>query len=472
MDTGQAHEAGQGHQEQEARRGWLRWRPGWFWAAAGALVVLAVAGVTVAWPEPSYPARESDCARTELIVAGGTDVSLKSQRRALIRKWNDTLYPDGRPHPHATLVEISESTDLQHSQIKAVQESGSCAYDVLIMDNTWTAQFADAGYLRELDDIDDLDDVFPAALETGQWDGVQYAVPFNVDVGLLYYREGVFPPSEWPGLLAAGMAIQLADYEGRTVNALEAVWNDGAAGVLTGEDRPSMADLTEKVYPALRRMSEHLWDDSGGPGPLAASRWHEELESIEAFAFGTGLMRNWPYAFSALATEPRMRNGDRLRFGVTTLPGSTVLGGQNLGVSEHSPNPDHAADLVEFLSGTAGQQQLFSCGGFAPGRYSALGLTPERHSRGDVLVRTCSSITGEKLGPGEIELDEAQLTQLGQAVVTALESARPRPVTPHYSTFSSTFRGCVQKIFDRAGTDADTFAKAIDRALDGKAASC
>ncbi|GAA1826510.1 extracellular solute-binding protein [Actinomadura chokoriensis] len=442
-------------------------RRAWVSAAAGAALVLVAWLAVVLWPDASYPAMKGGCDRSELFVAGGTDVSLKNQRRALIRQWNEGRYPDGRPHPHATMVEVSESTDLQHSQIKAVEESGGCAYDVLIMDNTWTAQFADAGYLRPLDGIGDLDDFFPAALRTGEWDGEQYAVPFNVDVGLLYHREGVTPPAAWPGLLTAGVAMQLADYEGLTVNALEAVWNDGGAGRLTGARRPSEADLRTKVYPALARLAPRVH------GPLAASRQYGEAQSIEAFASGTGLMRNWPYAFSALASEPRMRDGARLRFGVTALPGRTVLGGQNLAVSKHSPNPDDAADLVEFLSGTGSQRLLFSCGGFAPGRYSALGLSPGRHSPADVKVQACSSLTGQVPGPGEVELpDEEQLTQLGRAVVTALGRAAPRPVTPHYSTFTGTFRGCVQKIFDRAGTDAESFARAVERSLDGRTASC
>jgi multiple sugar transport system substrate-binding protein len=442
-------------------------RRAWVSAAAGAALVLVAWLVVVLWPDASYPAMKGGCDRSELFVAGGTDVSLKNQRRALIRQWNEGRYPDGRPHPHATLVEVSESTDLQHSQIKAVQESGSCAYDVLIMDNTWTAQFADAGYLRPLDGIDDLDDFFPAALRTGEWDGEQYAVPFNVDVGLLYHREGVTPPTAWPGLVSSGIAMQLADYEGLTVNALEAVWNDGGAGQLTGRDRPSEDDLRTTVYPALSRLAPRVH------GSLAASRQYGELQSIEAFASGTKLMRNWPYAFSALASEPRMRDGTRLRFGVTALPGRTVLGGQNLAVSEHSPNPGDAADLVEFLSGTSSQRLLFSCGGFAPGRYSALGLSPGHHSPADVQAPACSSLTGQPPGPGEVELPgEAQLTQLGRAVVTALGRAEPRPVTPHYSTFTGTFRGCVQKIFDRAGTDAESFAQAVERSLDGRTASC
>ncbi|GAA2152170.1 extracellular solute-binding protein [Actinomadura napierensis] len=444
-------------------------RTAWACFAGGAALVLVAALVVHWWPGTAYPAMRADCHRSELFVAGGTDVSLKNQRRALIRQWNNERYPDGRPHPHATMVEVSDSTDLQHSQIKAVEESHGCAYDVLITDNTWTAEFADAGYLRPLDRIDDLDDFFPAALKTGSRHGTQYAVPFNVDVGLLYYAAGVTPPTAWPEMLDSGVTLQLADREVLTVNALEAVWNDGGGShlVLTGEDRPSKKDLREKVYPALERLAPYA------RGSLKPSRQYEEQESIEAFAGGARLMRNWPYAFSALASEPRMRTGSALRFGVTALPGHDVLGGQNLAVSRYSPNPEGAADLVAFLSGTSSQRLLFSCGGFAPARYSALGLSPGHSGPADVKAQTCSTLTGQQLGPGEADLpDQAQLTRLGQAIVTALARARPRPVTPHYSTFTSTFRGCVQKIFDNAGTDADAFAEAVDRSLDGRSASC
>ncbi|WP_433231772.1 extracellular solute-binding protein [Actinomadura formosensis] len=424
-------------------------------AVAGAALVLAAWLVVVLRPDASYPALKAGCDRGELFVAGGTDVSLKNQRRALIQQWN-------KGHrPHATLVEVADSTDLQHSQIKAVEESKGCAYDVLIMDNTWTAQFADAGYLRPLDGVEDLDDFFPVALRTGRWKGKQYAVPFNVDVGLLYYREGVTPPTTWQGLLTSDVATQLAGYEGLTVNALEAVWNDGGGGVLTGEGRPSGKELRAKVYPALVRLASRL------RGRLGLSRQYKEPESIEAFAADAALMRNWPYAFSALASEPRMRDGARLRFGVTALPGRTVLGGQNLAVSKYSPRPDAAARLVGFLSGAQSQRLLFACGGFVPGRYSALGLSPGHRSPADVRAPACPSRSGEAGPP-----DEAQLTGFGRAVVTALGRVRPRPVTPHYSTFSDTFRGCVQKIFNGEGTDAASFARAVERSLDGRPASC
>lgn len=445
--------------------------------AAGAGLVLVAGLVAFLTPGPSRP----HCDRENLVVVGGTDVSLNDQRRKLIQDWNNGK-PDGGHHRHATLVEVADSADLQHSQIKAVQESGGCDYDVLIMDNTWTAQFADSGHLRPLTGIGHLDDFFDAALETGTWQGERYAVPFNVDVGLLYSRKGEDAPTSWPGLLDQGVAMQLADYEGLTVNALEAVWNDGGAGLLTGDERPSEADLRTRVYPALVRLARHQ-------GRLAASRRARELDSIQAFVSGRPLMRNWPYAFSALATEPKMRDGDELEFAVRPLPGDGVLGGQNLAVSAYSPHPGDAAELVTFLSGPYSQRRLFSCGGFAPARYSALGLRPDDLSPNAVSVKSCHEITSTsstetKAGKNEAEESflpsRAQLTTLGRAIVGALPRAKSRPVTPHYSTFTATFRDCVEKIFrdndtnpqNDAGVDAETLATAVGQSLDGRAGSC
>ncbi|MCP2339509.1 extracellular solute-binding protein [Actinomadura rupiterrae] len=437
-------------------------------ASVGALAVLAAALVSQIHPSVPYHALAADCGRDDLVIAGGTDVSLKAQRRALVKQWNASSYPDGRPHRHARLVEVSDSTDLQHSQLAAVAQSGGCGYDVLIMDNTWTAQFAQAGYLKELDGLSDKADIIPAALRTGQWQGKQYAVPFNLDVGLLYYREGTTPPANWSDLLDQGYDAQLADYEGLTVNVLEDVWSDGAADVLTGNARADEKALKNRVFPAISRLAPRV------QGPLKASRQFQEQDAINAFASGDKLMRNWPYAFSSLATEPRMRaSGDRLLFHVAALPGYTVLGGQNLAVSAHSPNPGPSADLVRFLSGTDAQRQLFSCGGFAPARYSALGLTPDRHAPGDVQAKSCSTLMGRPPAPGDPDLpNQQQLTELGQAIVTALGRARPRPVTEHYPTFSATFRECASKIFDGTTADAGTFAHDVAEALKGRPSSC
>ncbi|MQY09432.1 extracellular solute-binding protein [Actinomadura macrotermitis] len=445
---------------------WYRGRTSWFCFAASALAVLLVALWMRFQSHADYSAMAADCHRDDLVVAGGDDVSLNNQRRALIKQWNTTRDARGRPHPHATMVEVSPSTDLQHSQLKAVLESGGCGYDVLIMDNIWTAQFADAGYLRPLTGLGDLADFFPAALRTGERHGVRYAVPFNLDVGLLYYRDGVTPPPTWGALLAGGFVTHLAG-EGLTVNALETVWNEGGTDLLTGDREPSEQELRRVVHPALQRLAEQV------RGPLRDARQRDEQAAIEAFAGGAQLMRNWPYAYSALATEPRMRGGDRLLFAAAAPPGRTVLGGQNLAVAARSPNPGPARDLIAFLTGTDAQRMLFSCGGFAPARYSALGLSPARHAPGDVTARTCAQLTGQTPARGDGDLPrQDQLTEFGQTLVRALAQAQPRPETPYYTTFTATFRDCVRKMLDGPGPDAATFAKAVRSSLDGRTASC
>lgn len=457
-------------------------RPSWIFFTVGAVVALITGAAGLLYPA-SYTPLPAKCEHSELFVVGGTDISLNYQRRALITEWN-------RSHRHATLVEVSDSTDLQHSQIKAMEESGGCAYDVLIMDNTWTAQFADSGYLRTLDGLNGLNDFFPNALQTGMWHGDLYAVPFNVDVGLLYRRTDMqttmAPPATWARLIDSPVIMQLADYEGLTVNALERVWNSGGDGFTGGGGRDEKY-LSKNVYRPLKEFA--TWVRGLGPDP----REYHERQSIDAFASNTQkglssderLMRNWPYAFSTLVAEPQMQRDGRLRFEVRALPGSaprpgrpaaparTVLGGQNLAVAKRSPHADDAEKLVEFLTNVRNQKLLFACGGFAPARYSSLGLRPGQMAPTAVRVQKCSELDKTKTGLDETNvLNDEQLRELGQAVVTALPNASPRPVTAHYSTFSRTFRGCVVKMINNEDVGARTFARAVRRSLDGQTASC
>ena len=62
--------------------------------------------------------------------------------------------------------------------------------DVLQLDVVWTAEFAAAGWILPLDRYapPTRDDFFPASLEANTWRGRLYAVPWFMDVGMLYWR--------------------------------------------------------------------------------------------------------------------------------------------------------------------------------------------------------------------------------------------------------------------------------------------
>lgn len=435
----------------------------------GALIVV----LAVVLP-PSYDALPDACG-DQLTVAGGSDVSLGNQRRALVESWNE----GGRgSRPQARLVEVSPSADLQYSQLKAAQETGTCAYDVLIMDAQWTAEFARDGHLKALDKsaLAGSQDFFPAALAMGAYAGRQYAVPFNLDVGLLYHRDKAKVPAQprdWP---SENHTAQLGDYEGLTVNALEFAWNHGAADVLTGTRRPTRADLADRVHPALKAVAQRM--RPGKPLWTSFMRGFKEQESIDAFTDGgdDALLRHWPYAYRHFANDPRLRDGGNLRFGVTAPPGHTVLGGQSLAISARSRHDKDALALIQYLTGTESQQQIFACGGFAPTRFSAFGLSPGVLRQDAVRsIATCSErqATNRDNAGGEPDsVTPERLTELAKAVVAALERARPRPVTEHYATFSTTFRNCARKILTGANVPPDAFAEAISASLDGKTATC
>lgn len=75
--------------------------------------------------------------------------------------------------------------------------------DIYNLDVTWTAEFADAGYIQSLDEPGVPEDGFLAGpLATCRYDGELWTLPFNTDVGLLYYRSDLLdlPPQTWTDL--------------------------------------------------------------------------------------------------------------------------------------------------------------------------------------------------------------------------------------------------------------------------------
>lgn len=124
----------------------------------------------------------------DIVVASGRDVTGKGGiRQKLIEQWNRQQEDKGSSS-RARLVELPGSADQQRSQLLGALQSGSAEYDVVNLDVTWVPEFADAGLVRPLpDELVDAD-VIPSVAATAGWDGKLYAVPFNSDVGLLFYR--------------------------------------------------------------------------------------------------------------------------------------------------------------------------------------------------------------------------------------------------------------------------------------------
>jgi multiple sugar transport system substrate-binding protein len=422
----------------------------WFWQPSRttwllmgiplALVVGAVAGFLVASEDrdPLPPG--------ELVILSGRDDSTDKQRKALIDQWNE-LHPDN----WAELVELSEIADDQHSEMVARAQSGGGGVDVYNLDVTWIAEFAEAGYIRPLDESGlDTSGFLPNPLRTCRYDGKLWALPFNTDAGLLYYRTDLVPaPVSWsqlqetiadtlargagePGI--AGYAGQLAQYEGLTVNALEAIQSvTGDSEVV--EDGKVVVDLDD-----MQKAVNRLRPTNGDPEfVLPQSLDFREQETTRAFRERRVVfMRNWPVAHRALAVQggPEGTTGPPVDFDVTTLPGPSVLGGQNLAIAKSSRNPEAAQALIEFLTDARSQQILFERGGLAATR--------------------------------QVVYTDARVREnypYAKTLLRAIQRAYPRPVTPCYTKFSETFRLAVNEALRSNEPLPDDFIERLESVL-------
>lgn len=416
-------------------------------ALIGGAAVAAAGGLS------ALAAREQDFEPGRITILSGSDQSPGGQRGVLAQAWTG-MFPDHA----ARIISVSGGAEEIHSQMLAAAQSGRSDVDVYNLDNIWLAEFARAGHLWALDDRHlTLDGFLQQPLETCRYDGRLWALPFNTDAALLYYRGDLVkqPPTSWPEVeeetrrvfrngppatLAAGYTGQLANYEGLTVNALEAIWSAGGDAV---DDAGHVVVDRDLAVRGLRWVAAGLASNNP-PIVLRESRHYDESSSLAAFRTGKVLfMRNWPIAYRALeaarATTDAGSGPGGPMFNVTALPGGSVLGGQNLAVARTSPRRRAAQALIEFLTGEFSQHVLFARGGFAATR--------------EIVYHDPELLAKYRYVPD---------------LLRGIKAARPRPSTPHYPLFSEVFRSAVGRALTNDGRVAAADVHAMQAALRGR----
>ncbi len=288
-------------------------------------------------------------------------------------------------------VDLVQSPSLATSRLALFQQllaAESPDIDVFQLDVIWPGilgrHFVD---LSEYIDAATIEAHFPKLIEDATVAGELKAMPWFVDVGLLYYRKDLlarygFPvPATWDDLARAareivaaeraagrtrmvGFVFQARAYEGLTCNALEWISSFGGGTILDSEGRITLNN------PRAVRALETAASWIGDIAPRGVLTYAEE-EARGVFQSGNAVfMRNWPYAW-ALANGPDSPVAGKV--GVAPLPrggpsgkASSALGGQSLGVSRYSRHPDPAAQLVRYLTRPEEQARRAMVGGFNP----------------------------------------------------------------------------------------------------------
>ncbi|MET0475425.1 MAG: extracellular solute-binding protein [Mycobacterium sp.] len=302
--------------------------------------------------------------------------------------------------------------------------------DVVSVDVVFTAEFANAGFLRPFtpEETSRLTaGMLPAPVETGMWDGTLYAAPFKSNAQLLWFRKsvaaaaGVDPTSEnftWDEMLKAAVSQdktigeQGARYEGYMVwiNALVL-----SAGGEVIENAEAGRDATPSLNsPAGLKAAEIIGNlaRSSAAAPDLSNAQEENARSIFQTDKG-GFMLNWPFVLAAAREAAEEGTLDKAvvdDFGwaryprvLPDKPSAPPLGGANLGVGAYSNHQDLAAKLIECVNALPKATQYMLDEG-EPSPYAASYDDPE--------VRA--------------EYDNADLIR------ESIAEGGPRPLTPFY----------------------------------------
>lgn len=313
-------------------------------------------------------------------------------------------------------------TDASQQREQLVRRLGAedSSIDLIGMDVVWTAEFANAGWIRKWSGPDAKEvsrGVFKPVIETASFEGDLYGAPFNSNTQLLWYRKDLVPkpPETWDEMVrmaeklgpANGGQIQLQanKYEGFTVWA-NAMIESAGTQILSGPETVDLAETpTEKALASMGLMA----NSSAAPPNLTTS---DEDSARLGFEAGAAFMVNYTFAYgSAKENAPDVaRNMGAARY-PGLVPGQESkppLGGFNLGISSYSKHADLAFDAAKCL--TQPKQQLTVT--------ELDGLAPVRSGLYDTKVV-------KKAFPGFADL-----------VRESIETAGPRPVTPAYQDVS------------------------------------
>lgn len=333
--------------------------------------------------------------------------------------------------------------------------------DLLGMDVTWTAEFAEAGWIRELTGqakADAIAGTLQPPIDTATWKDKLYGIPKHTNVQLLWFRKSLVPnpPTTWDEMLQQAAALKAAGkpyeigftgarYEGYVVGFNTLLNSYG--GNLVSEDgtRATVDDKTVQALALLKKFA------TSGLASKSLSNSQEPEVFADMQLGRAAFILNWPYVLSAMRTAAASGDAqskaiaDDLGFAPypAVVPGETpkvTLGGMNYAVSTYSKHPTEAIE-------------------------AAMCLRTPKHQVETALEAGDPPVALSAFEDPEFQKAFPQYQQM----LTELKVAVPRPVTPLYQNISTIVSTTLSP---PSGIDPEGTAKKlrtlIQEALDGK----
>jgi multiple sugar transport system substrate-binding protein len=326
--------------------------------------------------------------------------------------------------------EMPSDTGQYFNQLRTELQAGASPIDVIGGDVVWPAQLAANGWIMDLSDrfTEEMRNRFvSAAIRSVTYSDSIWGVPFFTDAGLLYYRTDLLeeagysdPPQTWGELKEMaldtsqktgtkyGFVFQGAEYEGGVVDGLEYIWTHGG-DALEEEQQDVTIDSPEAVA-GLETERSMITD---GVAPVAVSIY-KEPETHATFLAGDAVFcRNWPYMYG-LVEDPAQSSIKLDQVGIAAVPHAegdqsfSGLGGWNMYINRASRDKAEAAwEFMTFMASPEIARFRAIEGGFLP---------PLQNLYEDQSI-----------------LEKVPVARFAKQ---ALQTARPRPISPFYSDLS------------------------------------
>ena len=285
---------------------------------------------------------------------------------------------------------LPTDADQQRENIVRRLAAKDSSVDIVGMDVIWTAEFAEAGWIKAWSPANaqkvtqgDL----PGPLQTAKYKGKLYAAPFTSNTQILFYRKDRVktPPTTWDEMIAQAekigpaqgkIQVQGARYEGLTVwfNSLVAsaggqILTNNGNTIALGPPAVRAAAVIKKLAssPVADPSLENAKEDDGR---LGFERGDSSFEVNYTFA--------WASANDAVNKAPdaaAKKKAEQFRSSIgfarwpSVAPGTpshVTLGGINLGVGSYSKHPDLAFAAATCLRQPVNQIPISLKGGLLP----------------------------------------------------------------------------------------------------------
>jgi multiple sugar transport system substrate-binding protein len=285
-------------------------------------------------------------------------------------------------------LKLPSAADGQRQQLVRRLAAHDSGLDILGLDVTWEAEFAEAGWIRDWTGQfrqQAEQGTLKTSLDTAMWKGKLVAVPYNTNTQLLWYRADLVPnpPKTWDEMIndAIQLAkqhkphyieIQGAQYEGLTVWFNTLVASAGGSVLNKASTAPSLGQPAVDAVSVMRKLAHSPAQDP------SISNQMEDQNRLQMEAGQAAFELNYPFVYPSMQTDkPKVKtyNGKSLADNFkwtaypTVKPGEpshVTIGGIDLAISKYSAHPTQAFQAALCLRNRQNQLVAAIKGGLPP----------------------------------------------------------------------------------------------------------